>query len=130
MSAVLLIEDDAQVRELLARYLAREGLTTIAKATGREGLTALAGGGIDLVVLDIGLPDLDGWAVLRRIRDEWGDAVAVIVLTARSDEPDRLLGLDLGVSISRHVGISATSAVLLNRNLGGYVDLKFDVGNW
>jgi two-component system response regulator ResD len=96
MSAVLLIEDDAQVRELLARYLAREGLTTIAKATGREGLTALAGGGIDLVVLDIGLPDLDGWAVLRRIRDEWGDAVAVIVLTARSDEPDRLLGLDLG----------------------------------
>jgi two-component system response regulator ResD len=96
MPTVLLIEDDAQVRELVARYLAREGLATVARATGREGLKAMASGRVDLVLLDVGLPDLDGWAILRRIRDEWGDEPAVIMLTARSDEPDRLLGLDLG----------------------------------
>jgi two-component system response regulator ResD len=48
------------------------------------------------VLLDVSLPDLDGWSILRRIRDGWGDEPAVIMLTARSDEPDRVLGLDLG----------------------------------
>jgi two-component system response regulator ResD len=96
MVTVLLVEDDAQVRELVARYLQREGLTTVAVPTGGAGLEAMASRQPDLVILDVNLPDLDGWSILRRIRDEWGDAPAVIMLTARSDEPDRLLGLDLG----------------------------------
>jgi two-component system response regulator ResD len=96
MATVLLIEDDAQVRGLVARYLEREALTVIGVALGAAGLAAIAGGNIDLVLLDVSLPDLDGWSILRRIRDEWGDTPAVIMLTARSDEPDRVLGLDLG----------------------------------
>jgi two-component system response regulator ResD len=96
MVTVLLVEDDAQVRELVARYLQREGLATLGVATGGAGLEAMAARRPDLVILDVNLPDLDGWSILRRIRDEWGEAPAVIMLTARSDEPDRLLGLDLG----------------------------------
>jgi two-component system response regulator ResD len=96
MATVLLIEDDAQVRGIVARYLEREALAVTGVAHGAAGLEALAAGGIDLVLLDVSLPDLDGWSILRRIRDEWGDRPAVIMLTARSDEPDRVLGLDLG----------------------------------
>jgi len=96
MATVLLIEDDAQVRGLVARYLEREALSVIGVPLGAAGLEAIARGGIDLVLLDVSLPDLDGWSILRRIRDEWGDKPAVIMLTARSDEPDRVLGLDLG----------------------------------
>jgi two-component system response regulator ResD len=96
MATVLLVEDDAQVRHLVARYLEREGLTAMGVATGAAGLEAVAAGHVDLVLLDVSLPDLDGWSILRRIRDEWGDEPAVIMLTARSDEPDRVLGFDLG----------------------------------
>ncbi len=96
MQTVLLVEDDAQVRELVARYLARAGLGTVGAETGEAGLRSLAMQPIDLVLLDVSLPGLDGWSLLRRIRDEWEDRIAVIMLTARSDEPDRLLGLDLG----------------------------------
>jgi len=96
MATVLLVEDDAQVRGLVARYLEREGLTAMGVATGSAGLGAIAAGDVDLVLLDVSLPDLDGWSILRRIRDQWGDEPAVIMLTARSDEPDRVLGLDLG----------------------------------
>lgn len=81
MVTVLLVEDDAQVRELVAQYLQREGLTTVAVPTGGAGLEAMASRQPDLVILDVNLPDLDGWSILRRIRDEWGDAPAVIMLT-------------------------------------------------
>ena len=94
-SVILIVEDDAQVCELLARYLEREGLQPVCAATGRAGLEAANGHHPDLVLLDVNLPDLDGWSILRRLR-ETDYQPAVIMLTARSDEPDRLLGLDLG----------------------------------
>jgi two-component system response regulator ResD len=96
MATVLLIEDDAQVRQLVARYLERAGLAAVGAATGEEGLQMLALRPVDLVLLDVSLPGADGWSLLERIRDEWGERIAVIMLTARSDEPDRLLGLELG----------------------------------
>ncbi len=96
MQTVLLIEDDAEVRDLVGRYLERAGLVAVGVATGEAGLEALTFRPIELVLLDVSLPGLDGWSVLRRIREQRGDEIAVIMLTARSDEPDRLLGLDLG----------------------------------
>jgi DNA-binding response OmpR family regulator len=93
-TAVLAIEDDADIRQLLKALLDREGYKVIEAATGREGLRAFHQVRPDLVILDVGLPDLDGWQVLERIRD-MSDA-PVLVLTARSTERDKVRGLNAG----------------------------------
>ena len=93
---ILIIEDDGQVRDIVARYLEREDFRTVSAATGRGGLQAAESHHPALVLLDVNLPDIDGWSVLRRLRGDGSYQPAVIMLTARSDEPDRLLGLDLG----------------------------------
>lgn len=93
---ILIIEDDAQVRDLVARYIEREGMTAMVAADGYSGLDVIESQHPALVLLDVNLPDLDGWSILRRLRGDAEEQPAVIMLTARSDEPDRLLGLDLG----------------------------------
>jgi len=95
-STVLLIEDDPNVRRLLPRYFEKEGATTLAAAGGLEGVDLANDRRPDLVLLDVNLPDIDGWSVLKRIRRSLGYSVGVIMLTGRSDVPDRLLGLELG----------------------------------
>ena len=92
--SVLAIEDDADIRQLLRALLGREGYVVSEAATGREGLRAFHETRPDLVILDVGLPDLDGWQVLERIRD-MSDA-PVLVLTARSSERDKVRGLNAG----------------------------------
>jgi DNA-binding response OmpR family regulator len=88
---VLLVEDDDAIAEPLAQGLGREGLDVERVATGEA---ALAAGPVDLVLLDLGLPDLDGLEVCRQLRARSG--VPVIVITARGEELDRVLGLELG----------------------------------
>jgi DNA-binding response OmpR family regulator len=95
-STILLIEDDPNVRRLLPRYFEKEGAATLAAAGGLEGVDLANDRRPDLVLLDVNLPDIDGWSVLRRIRQSLGYSVGVIMLTGRSDVPDRLLGLELG----------------------------------
>jgi DNA-binding response OmpR family regulator len=92
--AVLAIEDDADIRQLLKALLDREGYRVTEASSGREGLRAFHQVRPDLVLLDLGLPDLDGWQVLERIRD-MSDA-PVLVLTARSTERDKVRGLNAG----------------------------------
>jgi DNA-binding response OmpR family regulator len=94
VTRVLLVEDDSAISEPLARALAREGYDVAVSGDG-AGALALAAEGTDLVVLDLGLPDLDGLEVCRRLRAE-GLAVPVLVLTARADEVDTVVGLDAG----------------------------------
>jgi DNA-binding response OmpR family regulator len=93
-TSVLAIEDDADIRQLLRALLGREGYAVTEAATGRDGLRAFHESRPDLVILDVGLPDLDGWQVLERIRD-MSDA-PVLVLTARSSERDKVRGLNSG----------------------------------
>lgn len=93
---IVIIEDDMQVCTIVSRYLVREGFHTLLATTGQEGLTHIRNTAPALILLDVNLPDIDGWSILRRIRSEADQQPAVIMLTARSDEPDRLLGLDLG----------------------------------
>lgn len=93
-AAVLTIEDDADIRLLLRTVLGREGYAVTEAHTGREGLRTFHETRPDVVILDIGLPDLDGWQVLERIRD-MSDA-PVLVLTARSSEADKVRGLNAG----------------------------------
>jgi len=92
---VLLIDDDVRLAELLEGYLTPQGVALVHAGGGQAGLAALAAGGFDAVLLDVMMPGLDGLAVLRKVRDA-GHRIPVIMLTARGDEADRVVGLELG----------------------------------
>ena len=91
---VLVIDDDGDIRRLVAELLKRAGLTVEEAEDGRSGLRALHRTSPDLVVLDVSMPDLDGWETLERIRDL--SEVPVLMLTARGDELERVRGLKAG----------------------------------
>ena len=91
---VLVIEDEPPIRRFLRASLNDEGYRVTEAATGTEGLRAAASQPPDLVILDLGLPDLDGQEVLTRLR-EWCSA-PIIVLSARDQEPQKILALDHG----------------------------------
>jgi DNA-binding response OmpR family regulator len=91
---ILVVEDEANIADLVDLYLAREGFRVLKQATGAGALEAVRDHRPRLVVLDIGLPDIDGLEVCRRIRSTGN--LPVIFLTARGDEVDRVLGLELG----------------------------------
>ncbi len=95
MTCVLLAEDDTSISEPLARALRREGYDVDVSSDGPGTLEAAQAGGIDLIVLDIGLPRLDGLEVCRRLRSD-GQTVPVLILTARADEVNTVIGLDAG----------------------------------
>jgi DNA-binding response OmpR family regulator len=88
---VLVVEDDDSIAEPLAKALRREGYDVDCVSTGTAALEA---GPVDMVLLDLGLPDLDGYEVCRRLRA--ASDVPIIVITARGDEVDRVVGLELG----------------------------------
>jgi DNA-binding response OmpR family regulator len=93
-STILLVDDEDSVQKLLAYPLEREGYRVVQARDGEEALRRFAAERIDLVVLDIMLPKLDGLEVCKRLRAESG--VPIIMLTARDDELDKVLGLELG----------------------------------
>ena len=94
MDKILLIEDDRQIRELLPRYFVREGFKMETAANGYEGMDLILRDPPALVLLDVNLPDIDGWSVLTRLRLGDNQGPSVIMLTGRSDMPDRLMGLN------------------------------------
>ncbi len=91
---ILVVDDEPMVREVLSRYLATEGFTVDTAADGAEAMTRFGEGTPDLVLLDLMLPVIDGYEVLRRMREL--AQVPVIMLTARGEEADRIVGLELG----------------------------------
>ncbi len=94
MPNVLVVEDERDIRELLRRYLERAGLSVLTTGSGAEAIALAHGGTADLVLLDLGLPDVEGTEVLSEIRE--ASTIPVVVLTARSDLQDRIQGLELG----------------------------------
>ncbi len=92
--SILIIEDEPGIADTVTYALEREGFEPLWAATGAEGMDRMAKGRVDLVILDIGLPDISGFDLVKMIRKE--SEVPVLVLTARSDEIDRILGLELG----------------------------------
>jgi DNA-binding response OmpR family regulator len=92
---LLVIEDEERVASFLAKGLRANGHVVLLARTGRQGLAMAAEPGLDAVVLDLGLPDIDGTEVLRQLRAH-ERAVPVVVLTARGEVGDRVRGLDLG----------------------------------
>jgi two-component system, OmpR family, phosphate regulon response regulator OmpR len=91
---VLLIDDDLRLAEMLIEYLRGRGYSVEHRGEGGSGLALLAQQPFDAVILDVMLPDLEGFEVCRRIRARW--SVPVLMLTARGDELDRIVGLELG----------------------------------
>jgi two-component system response regulator CpxR len=91
---ILLVDDDTELASLLSEFLGREGFTVSCEHEGYRGLDRARRPGVDLVVLDVMLPGIDGFEILRRLRTD--SKVPVIMLTARGEDVDRIVGLDLG----------------------------------
>ena len=94
--SVLVVEDERTIAEIVARYLERAGYETRVVHDGRAALAAWDERAADLLVLDLMLPGVDGLEVMRRIRSSRQERVAIIMLTARGEESDRIVGLRLG----------------------------------
>ncbi|MFN8110902.1 MAG: response regulator transcription factor [Thermoleophilia bacterium] len=93
--AVLIVEDDESIVEAVSFHLARAGMTTVSALDGLAGLRHLRTSLPDVLVLDLMLPHVDGWHIIREVRD-WAPKLPIIVVTARTNEHDRVEVLKLG----------------------------------
>ena len=91
---ILVIDDELSLRRLMRLYLTKAGFTVEEASTGREGLAALRRGDVDLAIVDVMLPEVDGFEVIRQARRS--SSIPIILLTARGDEASRVAGLELG----------------------------------
>jgi DNA-binding response OmpR family regulator len=94
MGVAVVIEDDEAIGDLVGAYLEKAGFEVVRERTGEGGLNAVEWREPRFVVLDLGLPDIDGFDVCRQLRA--GGRVPILVLTARDEETDRIIGLELG----------------------------------
>lgn len=91
---ILVVDDERALRHLLEVYLAKEGFEVLEAADGEQALSMLGDGRVDLAVVDVMLPGMDGFEVVRRIRAR--SAIPIILLTARGEETNRVAGLEIG----------------------------------
>jgi DNA-binding response OmpR family regulator len=96
-ATVLLVEDERKLRDLVRSYLERAGFTVLSTGSGAEAITLAASAAPDLVVLDLGLPDVSGETIARELRGTGpAGSVPILILTAKAAEEDRIAGLELG----------------------------------
>ncbi len=93
-AAILVVEDETDIRRFLEASLRAAGHTVVTASTGRDAIAQVAKEPISLIVLDLGLPDIEGTDVIRAVRSH--SATPIIVLSARTDEPQKIRALDLG----------------------------------
>jgi two-component system KDP operon response regulator KdpE len=130
---VLVVEDEVAIRRFLRAALANQGYRLVEADTGADGLEAAATRQPDVVILDLGLPDMDGLDVIKRLR-EWS-AVPVIVLSARGQERDKVVALDAGADdyVSKPFGpeelLARVRAALRRRAFLDDGDVVFAVGD-
>jgi len=93
---ILIVDDDREIRELVGNYLKKNGLRTTVVADGRQMRSFLESTPVDLIVLDIMMPGDDGLVLCRELRTGKHKSTPVLMLTARSDETDRIIGLEMG----------------------------------
>lgn len=111
-NTVLIVEDEAVMRELIGYAFKDIGFRVFEAADGEEALEVFEQNKVDIIILDIMMPKLDGWSVCRRIREK--SDVAIIMLTSRDDDADQLLGYELGVD--EYVTKPINTQVLLARS--------------
>lgn len=90
---ILIVEDEIKIQNVIKDYFSLEGYTVICASNGLDGLHLFESSSPDLVILDVMLPEMDGWSILRRIRKH--SDIPVIMVTARSEDDDKLLGYEL-----------------------------------
>ncbi len=95
MSTILIVEDEAAIASFIAKGLESAGFSTETASNGTDGAARATSGAVDLMILDLGLPDIDGFQVLERVRQAI-PTLPVIILTARSSVPDTVAGLESG----------------------------------
>ena len=96
MKTILVVDDEPKIVQVARDYLEHAGFTVLAAFDGKSALAAARSAKPDLVVLDLGLPDLDGLDVTRELRHAYASSTPIIMLTARGEETDKLVGLELG----------------------------------
>ena len=128
---ILVVDDESRMRKLVKDFLQREGYTVLEAGDGMEAMDIFYEQKIDLVILDIMMPRMDGWQTCREIRRD--SKVPIIMLTARSEERDELQGFELGVDeyISKPFSpkiLVARVGALLKRIYGTEAEEKIDAG--
>jgi two-component system OmpR family response regulator len=96
MDHILIVDDDEEIRDLLRQYLEKNGFKVSIAANGRDMRAVLAREQVDMLVLDLMMPGEDGLALCRQLHAAGGNPLPILMLTARSDEADRILGLEMG----------------------------------
>ncbi|AOT69737.1 response regulator transcription factor [Geosporobacter ferrireducens] len=91
---ILVVDDEEKMRHVIQLYLSKEGYAIETAANGREALEKVDEGKYDLILLDVMMPEIDGWTVCRKIRQE--STIPIILLTARGEEYEKIFGFDLG----------------------------------
>ncbi len=133
MPTVLIADDEKNIVQLARMYLTSEGFSVESAANGREALDKVRQVKPDLVILDLMMPDVDGWEVCRRLRKE-GD-VPIIMLTARDDDVDKIVGLELGADdyvtkpFNARELVARVKAVLRRYSAGKAPERVLQVGN-
>lgn len=93
---ILIVDDDEDIRDLLKQYLEKSGFKVSTAENGRQMRTVLAAGGVELIVLDLMMPQEDGLVLCRELSATQLHPVPILMLTARNEEADRILGLEMG----------------------------------
>jgi len=93
---ILIVDDDREIRELVSSYLKKNGLRVTAVADGRHMRSFLEANSVDLIILDVMMPGDDGLVLSRELRAGRHKAIPIVMLTARTDEMDRIIGLEMG----------------------------------
>ncbi len=139
---ILIIDDDQLLSEMLSEYLGEEGFETHCVYDGLEGLNQANSGDYDLVVLDVMLPTLNGFEILKRLRKN--SSIPVLMLTARGDDVDRIVGLEIGADDYLPKPFNTRELVARMRSILRRIDnkplskeaawtlgaLKIDIQNW
>jgi two-component system OmpR family response regulator len=94
MTTILVVDDDAHIRELISLYLTDEGFSIVEQANGEEALEYAASSQVDMVIMDIMMPQMDGWELCRKLR-ELGD-MPILMITAKGESTHRIKGFQLG----------------------------------
>jgi DNA-binding response OmpR family regulator len=133
MPTVLIADDEKNIVQLARMYLVSEGFTVEAASNGREALEKVRQVKPDLVILDLMMPDVDGWEVCRRLRKE--SDIPIIMLTARDDDVDKIVGLELGADdyvtkpFNARELVARVKAVLRRYSAGKAPERVLQVGN-